>query len=63
MDRTVVYDPDDVTERRGPWWPNPLWGPDDRVGATNHITKDVVKDALDLPKTGKVYDLSQPTLA
>lgn len=43
----------------GPWWPHPLWGPDDQAGSSNWITPEVVLRAAKLVKTGKVYELGQ----
>ncbi len=36
------------------------WGKDDEVGALNAMTPDSVKAALQLARTGKVYDLGVP---
>lgn len=43
----------------GPWWPHPIWGPDDQAGGSNWITPDVVLRAAKLVTTGKVYELGQ----
>src|SRR5690606_24055153 len=45
------------TREQGPWWPHPLWGPDDQVGASNWITPEKVMEALSIPRTGRVFDL------
>lgn len=47
------------TRESGPWWPHPLWGADDQVGASNWITPEKVLSALSLARTGRVYDLGQ----
>jgi kynurenine formamidase len=48
------------TREKGPWWPHPIWGPDDQVGATNWITSEKILEALSLAKTGEVYELGHP---
>ena len=48
------------TREEGPWWPHPIWGPDDQVGATNWITAEKVLEALSLATTGRVYELGHP---
>ena len=48
------------TREEGPWWPHPIWGPDDQVGATNWITSEKILEALSLAKTGQVYELGHP---
>lgn len=48
------------TREEGPWWPHPIWGPDDQVGATNWITSEKIKQALSLARTGEVYELGHP---
>lgn len=48
------------TREAGPWWPHPIWGPDDQVGATNWITEDKVLEALKLAARGEVYELGHP---
>jgi kynurenine formamidase len=45
------------TRQKGPWWPNPTWGPDDQRGASNWITPEKIVQSLRLVKTGKVYEL------
>jgi hypothetical protein len=30
------------TREKGPWWPHPILGPEDEVGASNWITPDEV---------------------
>ena len=40
-----------------PWWPHPLWGPDDEAGASNWISPEKILSVLPLIKTGKVYEL------
>lgn len=36
------------------------WGPDDQVGAANHITQSVVRDAAQLIRRGAVFPLALP---
>ncbi len=48
------------TREEGPWWPHPIWGPDDRVGASNWITADKILEALSLAATGEVFELGHP---
>ncbi len=38
-------------------WQESKWGPDDRIGAANHLTPDVVLDAAQLITEGKTYSL------
>jgi hypothetical protein len=45
------------TRAQGPWWPQPLWGPDDQAGGSNWITPEKVLEAVRLVKSGKVYEL------
>jgi len=45
------------TREKGPWWPHPIWGADDQAGASNWITPDKILEALQLVKTGKLYEL------
>ena len=45
------------TRANGPWWPHPIWGPDDQAGGSNWITSEKVLEAVRLVKTGKVYEL------
>lgn len=41
------------------WWPHPVWGADDRAGATNwHARPEVVQRALAEARTGRVYRLA-----
>ena len=47
------------TREQGPWWPHPLWGPEDEAGGSNWITPGVVLRAARLVETGKVYELGQ----
>ena len=47
------------TREQGPWWPHPLWGPDDQVGASNWITPEKVLSAVSLVRTGRVFRLGQ----
>lgn len=47
------------TRERGPWWPHPIWGKDDRAGGSNWITPEKVLSALRLARTGRVYELGQ----
>ena len=37
-----------------------IWGKDDEVGSLNAMTPETIKAALQLAKTGKVYDLGVP---
>ncbi len=46
------------TRAKGPWWPSP-WGPDDQAGASNRLTPDVLLRAIQLVRTGQVYELGQ----
>jgi hypothetical protein len=48
------------TREAGPWWPNPLWGPQDQSGGSNWITPEKVQQAVSLVQTGKVYELGHP---
>lgn len=45
------------TRENGPWWPHPIWGPNDQAGASNWITPAKILEAISLVKTGKVYEL------
>lgn len=45
------------TGEEGPWWPHPIWGPDDQAGGSNWITPAKILDAISLVKTGQVYEL------
>ena len=47
------------TREKGPWWPHPLWGPEDQAGGSNWITPEKILEAVQLVKTGKVYELGQ----
>ena len=47
------------TRESGPWWPNPDWGPEDQAGASNWITPAKVMEAMQLVRTGKLYELGQ----
>ncbi len=42
---------------KGPWWPHPIWGPEDQAGGSNWITPDKILDAISLVRSGKVYEL------
>ncbi|MGI9257298.1 MAG: cyclase family protein [Gammaproteobacteria bacterium] len=44
------------TRENGPWWPGPH-GPDDEAGASNYVTPLKILQALQIPETGKVYEL------
>jgi kynurenine formamidase len=46
------------TREKGPWWPSPH-GPKDQAGNTNYITPDKVVKAVQLVKTGRMYELGQ----
>jgi kynurenine formamidase len=41
----------------GPWWPHPIWGEGDQAGGSNWITAEKILDAIQLVKTGTVYEL------
>jgi kynurenine formamidase len=45
------------TRERGPWWPHPIWGPNDQAGASNWITPAKILESVKLVTTGKVYEL------
>ena len=45
------------TREEGPWWPHPIWGPDDQAGASNWITPEKILEAISLVRTGQVYEL------
>ena len=47
------------TRDAGPWWPHPVWGPDDQAGASNRITEAKVMEALQLASSGTIYELGQ----
>lgn len=47
------------TREAGDWWPHPEWGAADQAGATNRITPQKVMEALQLARTGEVYELGQ----
>jgi len=40
-----------------PWWPHPIWGADDRAGASNWNTPEKVREAISLVTTGNIYEL------
>lgn len=44
-------------EDTGPWWPHPMWGPDDQAGGSNWITPEKVLEALELVEAGEIYEL------
>jgi hypothetical protein len=46
-----------------PDWCKSKWGPDDEIGAANHMTPESVLAAAKLVKTGKVYALGGETNA
>lgn len=46
-----------------PDWCKSKWGPDDEIGAANHITPESVMEATKLVTTGKVYQLGGETNA
>ncbi len=48
------------TREQGPWWPNPVWGPQDQSGGSNWITPEKVLKSLSLVRTGKVFELGHP---
>ena len=39
------------TREQGPWWPHPLWGPEDEAGGSNWITPEVVLRVARLVET------------
>ncbi len=45
------------TRSEGPWWPHPIWGPDDEAGASNWISPAKVLEAVRLIETGEVFEL------
>lgn len=45
------------SREKGPWWPHPIWGPNDQAGGSNWITPEKILEAVSLVKTGKVYEL------
>jgi kynurenine formamidase len=47
------------TREEGPWWPHPIWGPEDQAGASNRITPEKVVEAVNLVQTGRIYELGQ----
>jgi kynurenine formamidase len=47
------------TRAQGPWWPHPIWGPNDQAGSSNWITPEKILASLRLVKTGTVYELGQ----
>jgi kynurenine formamidase len=47
------------TREKGPWWPHPVWGPDDQAGASNWITPEKILESVQLVKTGEVYELGR----
>jgi len=47
------------TRAQGPWWPHPIWGPNDQAGGSNWITAEKILASLKLVKSGKVYELGQ----
>src|SRR6185503_15294144 len=44
------------TREKGPWWPSPQ-GASDQAGAANYITPEKVVKAMQLVKTGRIYEL------
>ena len=47
------------TREKGDWWPHPIWGADDQAGGSNWITAEKIVRAVQLVKTGKVYEVGQ----
>src|SRR5690606_29135182 len=47
------------TREQGPWWPS-VHGPDDQAGASNYVTPQKILAALQIPRTGQVYELGHP---
>ncbi|MGY1739113.1 MULTISPECIES: cyclase family protein [unclassified Blastococcus] len=54
---TATVTPPSVEDRTAGWFPS-RWGPDDAAGALNEVTADVVRAAVSLVRTGRVYDLA-----
>ena len=44
------------TREEGPWWPSPH-GLDDQAGASNYVTPEKILQALQIPETGRTYEL------
>jgi len=44
------------TRDAGPWWPSPH-GAGDQAGASNYVTPQKIMAALQLPRTGRTYEL------
>lgn len=40
------------------WWPS-RWGADDQAGASNHITPQKVMEAVQLIRTGRIYEIGR----
>lgn len=40
------------------WWPS-RWGPEDQAGASNHITPQKILDAVQMIRTGRVYEIGR----
>jgi kynurenine formamidase len=47
------------SREKGPWWPHPLWGPNDQAGGSNWITPEKILEAISVVKDGKLYELGQ----
>jgi kynurenine formamidase len=47
------------TRETGPWWPHPIWGPEDQAGASNWITPEKVLQSVKLVEKGRIYELGQ----
>ena len=54
---TALHDWSSVDERTAGWFPA-RWGPEDSAGALNEITPAVVRAAVSLVRTGRVFDLA-----
>lgn len=42
-----------------PFWPHPIWGAEDQAGGSNWITPEKILEAVQLVRTGQVYELGQ----
>lgn len=47
------------SREQGPWWPHPIWGPEDQAGSSNWITPEKILQATKLVTNGKLYELGQ----
>ena len=51
------------TRVQGPWWPHPLWGPDDQAGGSNWITPEKVLEAVRLVRSERSTNWATSTSA